>query len=474
MELQQFKRLLIVFFFIIIANICGVLIAIWVFKHFNIYIPLKNQAVAIDLQEPLQVQVKVKDALNVDVKGRVNANIPINEKLNIPLTQTLTPRVYFDNMVPISTVIPVKETLKVDQSLPIDTKVQVRVLGKDITLPLKGNIPLQLDVPIDIQVPLDQKVHLKFDAPVKTVLKENLHIRLNAQLKTNIPIQGSLNVPVKTALNASVDVKNTLPVKIEHGELKIPLSSMSLNRVKSGEDNFTCSEPDKIGEWLMFGSLKSILISFFLIMILTAILFWFYLNIQASVVVSAHESDIRLPESLETKIHVGNNLQVQSIGKLDTSIDIDRQISVPLKGRYLADLEFEVETPITVSVDYATTLKVDQVMPLETTTDLIYKNKLLPRFPLKLNIPIKLDIPFQLKRSYTIPVKIAFNGPVYFEFDESINLPIKHQFNPSLNVNDAMEMGNISSFNAIMYNSVQHTKANLDMKMDLPLRNVHP
>ncbi|EPG2583833.1 hypothetical protein OPU58_001081, partial [Acinetobacter baumannii] len=152
----------------------------------------------------------------------------------------------------------------------------------------------------------------------------------------------------------------------------------------------------------MFGSLKSILISFFLIMILTAILFWFYLNIQASVVVSAHESDIRLPESLETKIHVGNNLQVQSIGKLDTSIDIDRQISVPLKGRYLADLEFEVETPITVSVDYATTLKVDQVMPLETTTDLIYKNKLLPRFPLKLNIPIKLDIPFQLKRSYTI------------------------------------------------------------------------
>ncbi len=160
----------------------------------------------------------------------------------------------------------------------------------------------------------------------------------------------------------------------------------------------------------MFGSLKSILISFFLIMILTAILFWFYLNIQASVVVSAHESDIRLPESLETKIHVGNNLQVQSIGKLDTSIDIDRQISVPLKGRYLADLEFEVETPITVSVDYATTLKVDQVMPLETTTDLIYKNKLLPRFPLKLNIPIKLDIPFQLKRSYTIPVKIAISS----------------------------------------------------------------
>ncbi len=51
---------------------------------------------------------------------------------------------------------------------------------------------------------------------------------------------------------------------------------------------------------------------------------------------------------------------------------------------------------------------------------------------------------------------------------------MKHQFKPSLNVNDPMEMGNVSSFNAIMYNSVPKTKANLDMQMTLPLRNVHP
>lgn len=94
----QFRRLLAIFGLIIVANLCGVYIAMWVFKHFNIYIPLKDQDVAIDLQEPLQVRVKVKDALNVDVDGRVNAKIPIDEQLNVPLTQTLTPRVYFDNL----------------------------------------------------------------------------------------------------------------------------------------------------------------------------------------------------------------------------------------------------------------------------------------------------------------------------------------------------------------------------------------
>ena len=62
------------------------------------------------------------------------------------------------------------------------------------------------------------------------LLKENLHVPLDATLKTNIPIQGHLNVPIKSALQATVDVQNTLPVKIEKGQLKIPLNSLRLSR----------------------------------------------------------------------------------------------------------------------------------------------------------------------------------------------------------------------------------------------------
>ena len=221
-------------------------------------------------------------------------------------------------------------------------------------------------------------------------------------------------------------------------------------------------------------SLKSLLISFVILTTLVAILFWFYLNIQASLIVSAQQADIRLPQSLATKIQVGDHLQVKSEGKLNTTLDINRTLQLPLTGKYLADLSFEVETPITVDINYETLLKVDEVMPIETSTDLIYQNKLLPKFPLKLNVPVKLDLPFQLKRRYTVPVKIVFDGPVYFAFDESVNLPVKHQFKPSFYMNDAINMNNISSFNATMFNSIQQTKANLDMQMDLPLRNVHP
>ena len=103
---MQLKQVMAGVAFILIATVCGVLIAIWVFKHFNIYIPLENQAVSIDLKEPLQAKVQIHDALDVDVKGKVKAEIPIHEKLNLPITQTLTPHVYFDNEVPIQTTIP--------------------------------------------------------------------------------------------------------------------------------------------------------------------------------------------------------------------------------------------------------------------------------------------------------------------------------------------------------------------------------
>jgi len=67
-----------------------------------------------------------------------------------------------------------------------------------------------------------------------------------------------------------------------------------------------------------------------------------------------------------------------------------------------------------------------------------------------------------------------FNGNVYFEFDEVINLYVKHQFKPILNINDPMTMKKIATFNATMYNTQRQSLADLDMNINLPVRNIHP
>ena len=224
----------------------------------------------------------------------------------------------------------------------------------------------------------------------------------------------------------------------------------------------------------IFQSVKQLVLSFVCIVILVAVLFWLYLNIQANMQVSASEAQIQLSDSLPTKIQVGNYLETQSVGTLDTQLKIDQKINLPLTGKYLANLEFEVEVPVSVSVDYQTEVLIDENMPLETTTDLIYQNKLLPKFPLTLDIPIKLAVPFHLKQDYQIPIKIMFNGLVYFEFNEQVRLYVLHQFAPQLNLNDPMTMRKIASFNATMYNTERSTTANLEMNMTLPVKNIHP
>lgn len=205
-----------------------------------------------------------------------------------------------------------------------------------------------------------------------------------------------------------------------------------------------------------------------------AALFWLYLNIQASIYISAKNASVRLSNELLTKIAVGNYLQTHTKGKLDTTLAVDKKIELPLQGKYLANLQFVVEVPVKVAVDYQTYIQVEQIMPLEADTSLIYKSKLLPKFPLQLDIPVKLSVPFHLKREYQIPIQIVFDGPVYMQFDEKLALDVKHQFQPSIVINDQMTLRKIADFNATMKNIERDTQANLNMQMDLQLKQIHP
>ncbi|NHC04770.1 hypothetical protein G9F31_13545 [Acinetobacter sp. 187] len=224
----------------------------------------------------------------------------------------------------------------------------------------------------------------------------------------------------------------------------------------------------------MLKSWKGIVISFILIVFIIASLFWLYLNVQASMSVTAQNSKIQLPESLPVKIEVGNYLETMSQGKLDTQINLDRKVNIPLKGKYLANLKFNVTVPVKVRVDYKTKIKIDQVMPLETTSALVFPQSYMPKLPLKIDIPIKMDVPFEIHRDYVVPIQIAFNGPVYLDLNERIDLAVKHQLNPTLKINDRITMRKIAAFDATMYNTVQHSKADLKLDMTLPLKNIHP
>ena len=83
-----------------------------------------------------------------------------------------------------------------------------------------------------------------------------------------------------------------------------------------------------------------------------------------------------------------------------------------------------------------------------------------------------MSLPFELKRQYTVLLKIYFDGEVYYESDEQLKLPIKHQFKNQLNIYDPITLSKIARFNSTMYNEVRDTQADLRMNLDIPLQNI--
>lgn len=69
-------------------------------------------------------------------------------------------------------------------------------------------------------------------------------------------------------------------------------------------------------------------------------------------------------------------------------------------------------------------------------------------------------------------MKIYFDGEVYYESDEQLKLPIKHQFKNQLNIDDPITLSKIARFNSTMCNEVRDTQADLGMNLNIPLQNI--
>lgn len=220
----------------IIAILLGIIAGWWVFKNFDMNLPIRNQPATVTLPEPIQVKAKVLNELDVMVKGHLATEIPIDQTIQVPVKDTLHTVISFDNEVPIKMQVPVKYTLPLDQKIHVDSTVKVRLLGRDISLPIRGDIPIKAQIPININVPVNQNIRLKFVAPADARLEQKLNIPLRTMIATNFPLQGVMQVPVKSELQAQVVVPQPVSAVITKSDFRFPLSQLALQRVEQIAD----------------------------------------------------------------------------------------------------------------------------------------------------------------------------------------------------------------------------------------------
>jgi len=214
---------------LIIALAVGAYLAWWVWKNLGAELLLRDQQASVVVPKPMSVGIDILDDLDILIDTVIDTTVPIDQTLTLPVKETLDVQVGFDNAVPIKMNVPLKDTIKLDQIIPVDGEVRARVLGKWITVPIKGELPVKADVPIDVNVPVDQLVKLQFNAPAKVDILEDLSVPLKANIKTSIPLKSAMQVPVRSRLRASATILEPADALIAEMDLKLPLREVGLS-----------------------------------------------------------------------------------------------------------------------------------------------------------------------------------------------------------------------------------------------------
>lgn len=213
-----------------VAIAVGAGIAWWMLNYLEIGLPIRNQQAQVRITEPVQAKADIYDPLEVMVKGTIHTQIPINQQIQVPIKDTVHTMVTFDNEVPIKLQVRVDNQIPLDQMVHVDSKVEVKVLGKTVSLPIRGDIPIKTNIPVHFTIPIDQKVRLKFVAPVTANIEQRLNIPLKTTIDARVPVHGVLQVPVKSQLNTQLIIPEPLDTVITRSNLRIPLKALSLHR----------------------------------------------------------------------------------------------------------------------------------------------------------------------------------------------------------------------------------------------------
>ena len=227
MNLRQW--LLFIGLTLLAAMLGGAFAGWWLFQHVDARVQLKNQPMVVSLPEAFAVSADVLNVLDVRIDGDVSALVPVNQLITVPIRDTLKVTASVDSDVPIRMTVPVRERVSVDQVVHVDTQVQVRVLGRDLTLPVRGDVPIKAMIPVNLDIPVDQRVRVRFSTPADVRIDQPLRIPLKAVIDTVVPVHSQLRVPVQSALQANIRVQGPVPAVIEHANLRLPLRDLALD-----------------------------------------------------------------------------------------------------------------------------------------------------------------------------------------------------------------------------------------------------
>ncbi len=186
----------------VVAVVCGVLVAWWVYFHIVIDIAIRDQKMGVTLPESIRGIAEITNVLEVAMKGEISTEVPFNQELTVPLQGR------YDLDVELRAKVPLKFDVTYNGILPIDTQADVTIrtginyknLKSLRNLDIQTTIPLKFPLPVNLNVPIDQVIDLEYVGPLTADLDDELKTVVNTTLKARLPINQTVRTPVTARL----------------------------------------------------------------------------------------------------------------------------------------------------------------------------------------------------------------------------------------------------------------------------------
>tara|TARA_R110001599_G_scaffold44009_5_gene131495 strand:+ start:6460 stop:7248 length:789 start_codon:yes stop_codon:yes gene_type:complete len=212
------------------ATVGALLVFYFVIRHLHAQLLVTDETLLAYVDQPLEVEASVLNRLDIELDEVVSTRVPVDTVLTVPVAQPLELNAEFDALVPIRVDVPVEDVILLEQNVDIDTIVQADLLGETFDLPLRGSFPVRAEVPVTILVPIEQNVRLRFTAPIRARMRQDLIVPLKTEIVAEVPLKARMSVPVLNDLFVSAVVNKDPPleVRLNYSDLLIPVGKVGL------------------------------------------------------------------------------------------------------------------------------------------------------------------------------------------------------------------------------------------------------
>jgi len=181
------------------------------------------QHARLNLKKPITATVDAGFPVHVAFDHRfdfrlrkdIPLELPVRTALRVPLDETFVIPIPDSFAVEMESPLFIDEQIRVRAEMPLDMTVQTRILGMDLSIPIKGSVPVDLAFPLRQEIGVRGPLSLRVTEPLRVQVRQAITVPVRFLMRGVLPLDEQITVPIKTEMEGQIAIRDPLPCTVE-------------------------------------------------------------------------------------------------------------------------------------------------------------------------------------------------------------------------------------------------------------------